>query len=87
MVENEGNGWKELKYKKEFDRLLRCIYSSWGRQGGVGAGLGGGRMKNVPSFYFLKISNLDAILTLSHKISVSWKPVLAILLATGCQVY
>lgn len=41
----------------------------------------------MPSFYFLKISNLDYILSLFHKISVSWKPVLQMLLATGFQVY
>lgn len=63
LVNNEGNGWKELKCKKEFYRTLRGIYSSWGG--------GGGREKYTPSFYFLKISNLDDILSLFHKISVN----------------
>lgn len=32
---------------------------------------GEGETKNMPSFYFLKISNLNDILSLFHKISVS----------------
>lgn len=38
-------------------------------------------------FFFFNFSNLDGILSLFHKISVSWKPVLLVLLAAGFQAY
>lgn len=63
FVNNEGNGWKELKYEREFYR--RVMVSERSKAAGECPNEGLGAV-----FYFLKISNLDDILNLFHRISV-----------------